>query len=178
AIHDVISIIRGNISVLYRVSEAIALLDMTISFAHHCTLHNCVSPDFSDSIYIVDGRHPILDTLGREVVPNNVDTREGTFTVVSGPNMGGKSTYLRQIVYLVIMAQIGSLVPAKKAVFKVFDKLFVRMNNDDNIMANESMFLREMRDISYILCNYDKHSLIAIDELGRSTNTREGKAIC
>ncbi|KAJ2085624.1 MutS protein msh4 [Coemansia sp. RSA 986] len=156
----------------------IPLLDMIISFAHHCTLHNCVSPDFSDSIYVVDSRHPILDTLGREVVPNDIDTRGRTFTIVSGPNMGGKSTYLRQIVYLVIMAQIGCLVPAKKAVFKVFDKLFVRMNNDDNIIANESTFLREMHDISYILCNYDQHSLIAIDELGRSTNTREGKAIC
>ncbi|KAJ2402106.1 MutS protein msh4 [Coemansia sp. RSA 2559] len=92
--------------------------------------------------------------------------------------MGGKSTYLRQIVYMVIMAQIGCLVPAKKAVFKVFDKLFVRMNNDDNIVANESTFLREMHDISYIICNYNTHSLIAIDELGRSTNTREGNAIC
>ncbi|KAJ1661982.1 MutS protein msh4 [Coemansia sp. RSA 1646] len=119
-----------------------------------------------------------LDLASREVVPNDIDTRGRTFTIVSGPNMGGKSTYLRQIVYLVIMAQIGCLVPAKKAVFKVFDKLFVRMNNDDNIIANESTFLREMHDISYILCNYDQHSLIAIDELGRSTNTREGKAIC
>ncbi|KAJ1768679.1 MutS protein msh4 [Coemansia sp. RSA 1843] len=70
------------------------------------------------------------------------------------------------------------ILDTKKAVFKVFDKLFVRMNNDDNIIANESTFLREMHDISYILCNYDQHSLIAIDELGRSTNTREGKAIC
>ncbi|KAJ2217139.1 MutS protein msh4 [Coemansia sp. RSA 487] len=120
----------------------------------------------------------VEEYASREVVPNDIDTRGRTFTIVSGPNMGGKSTYLRQIVYLVIMAQIGCLVPAKKAVFKVFDKLFVRMNNDDNIIANESTFLREMHDISYILCNYDQHSLIAIDELGRSTNTREGKAIC
>ncbi|PIA17731.1 hypothetical protein COEREDRAFT_40542 [Coemansia reversa NRRL 1564] len=178
AIQDVASVIRENIVLLYRVSEAIALLDMIVSFACHCTLHDCVVPEFSDSISIIDGRHPILETLGREVVPNNVNTTAATFTIVSGPNMGGKSTYLRQIIYIVIMAQIGSLVPAQSAKLKVFDKLFVRMNNNDNLPASESTFLREMHDIAYILQNYDKHSLLLIDELGRSTATIEGTAIC
>ncbi|KAJ2607414.1 MutS protein msh4 [Coemansia sp. RSA 1365] len=109
AIQDVASVIRENIVLLYRLSEAIALLDMIVSFACHCTLHDCVVPEFSDSISIIDGRHPILEALGREVVPNNVNTTAATFTIVSGPNMGGKSTYLRQIIYIVIMAQIGSL---------------------------------------------------------------------
>ncbi|KAI9500101.1 muts domain V-domain-containing protein [Coemansia spiralis] len=178
AIHGLIDVIRSNISVIYRISEAVALLDMLTSFACHCTLHSCVVPEFSDSINIVEGRHPILDTMGTEVVPNSIKTGKQTFTIVSGPNTGGKSTYLRQIVYLVIMAQIGCLVPANMATLKIFDKLFVRMNNDDNIAASESTFLREMHDISYILQNYDQHSLVAVDELGRSTNTMEGKAIC
>ncbi|KAJ2405114.1 MutS protein msh4, partial [Coemansia sp. RSA 2526] len=160
------------------ISEAVALLDMIVSFAHHCTLHNCVVPEFSDSINIIQGRHPVLEAVGREVVPNNVSTVSATFTVVSGPNMGGKSTYLRQIIYMAIMAQIGCLVPAQSATLKIFDKLFVRMNNNDNMPASESTFLREMHDIAYILQNYDQHSLLLIDELGRSTATSEGKAIC
>ncbi|KAJ2435734.1 MutS protein msh4 [Coemansia sp. RSA 2522] len=105
----VADVIRENITILYRVSEAVALLDMIVSFAHHCTLHNCVVPEFSDSINIIQGRHPVLEAVGREVVPNNVSTVSATFTVVSGPNMGGKSTYLRQIIYMAIMAQIGCL---------------------------------------------------------------------
>ncbi|KAJ2254750.1 MutS protein msh4, partial [Coemansia sp. RSA 454] len=109
AIQRVADVIRENITILYRVSEAVALLDMIVSFAHHCTLHNCVVPEFSDSINIIQGRHPVLEAVGREVVPNNVSTVSATFTVVSGPNMGGKSTYLRQIIYMAIMAQIGCL---------------------------------------------------------------------
>ncbi|KAJ2479048.1 MutS protein msh4 [Coemansia sp. RSA 2131] len=109
AIQGVADVIRENITILYRVSEAIALLDMIVSFAHHCTLHSCVVPEFSDSINIVQGRHPVLEAVGREVVPNDVSTVSATFTVVSGPNMGGKSTYLRQIIYMAIMAQIGCL---------------------------------------------------------------------
>ncbi|KAJ2575166.1 MutS protein msh4 [Coemansia sp. RSA 1807] len=160
------------------VEQYATLLDMIVSFAHHCTLHNCVVPEFSDSINIIQGRHPVLEAVGREVVPNNVSTVSATFTVVSGPNMGGKSTYLRQIIYMAIMAQIGCLVPAQSATLKIFDKLFVRMNNNDNMPASESTFLREMHDIAYILQNYDQHSLLLIDELGRSTATSEGKAIC
>ncbi|KAJ1718119.1 MutS protein msh4, partial [Coemansia biformis] len=177
-LHNVADIIRGNIAILYRVSEAVALLDMLVSFAHHCTLHECAVPEFSDAINIVDGRHPILEDLGSEVVPNSTSTTAATFTIVSGPNMGGKSTYLRQIVYLVIMAQIGSLVPAKSATLKVFSKLFVRMNNNDSTPTSESSFLCEMHDIAYILQSYDRHSLVVIDELGRSTAAAEGKAIC
>ncbi|KAJ2393579.1 MutS protein msh4 [Coemansia sp. RSA 2611] len=109
AIQNVAEVIRENITVLYRVSEAIGLVDMVVSFAHYCTLHSCVVPEFSDTINVVQGRHPVLEAIGREVVSNNVNTTSATFTIVSGPNMGGKSTYLRQIIYMVIMAQIGSL---------------------------------------------------------------------
>ncbi|KAJ2255673.1 MutS protein msh4 [Coemansia sp. RSA 455] len=177
AIHDVADVIRQNIALLYRVSEAIALLDMLVSFAHHCTVSESVVPEFSDSINIIDGRHPILEAMGGEVVPNSVSTAKTTFTVVSGPNMGGKSTYLRQIIYLVIMAQIGCLVPAKSATLKVFDKLFVRMSNGSDSIGG-STFLREMHGVAYILHNYSAHSLVMIDELGRSTAAVEGMAIC
>ncbi|KAJ2694756.1 MutS protein msh4 [Coemansia sp. IMI 209128] len=177
AIHDVADVIHQNIAVLYRVSEAMALLDLLVSFAHHCTVSESVVPVFSDSINIVDGRHPILEAIGSEVVPNSISTAKATFTVVSGPNMGGKSTYLRQIVYLVIMAQIGCLVPAKSATLKVFDKLFVRMSNGSDSIGG-STFLREMHGVAYILHNYGAHSLVMIDELGRSTTAVEGMAIC
>ncbi|KAJ1873926.1 MutS protein msh4 [Coemansia sp. RSA 486] len=179
AIEGVRAVIKDNVVLLYRVSEAVGLLDMLLSFAQHCTMFECVAPVFSDCIDIVDGRHPILEAIGRDqVVPNSVSTAAARFTLVSGPNMGGKSTYLRQIAYAAILAQIGSSVPAKAATLKVFERLFVRMNNDDSLANNESTFLREMHDIAYILESYDRHSLIVIDELGRSTATDEGKAIC
>ncbi|KAJ1719462.1 MutS protein msh4 [Coemansia erecta] len=179
AIQRVSQTILENIALLYRVSEAIALLDMLLSFAHHCTLYECVVPMFSDSIKIKESRHPILEAIGgKDVVPNDIDTTGANFTVVSGPNMGGKSTYLRQIVYTVIMAQIGSYVQAKSATLKIFDRLFVRMNNNDSISTGESSFLREMHDMAYILQNHNRHSLVVVDELGRSTATSEGKAIC
>ncbi|KAJ2828691.1 MutS protein msh4 [Coemansia furcata] len=177
AIHDVADVIRQNIAVLYHVSEAVALLDLLVSFAHHCTVSESVVPAFSDSINIVDGRHPILEAIGSEVVPNSVTTAQATFTVVSGPNMGGKSTYLHQIIYLVIMAQIGCLVPAKSATLKVFDKLFVRMSNSSDSIGG-STFLHEMHGVAYILHNYGAHSLVMIDELGCSTAAVEGMAIC
>ncbi|KAI7820715.1 DNA mismatch repair protein MutS [Kickxella alabastrina] len=157
AIQGVISVIRENIVVLYRISEAIALLDVIVSFAHHCTISECVMPKFSDCIHIDDGRHPILDVMSSEtVVANSVSTVNATFTVVSAPIWAA----------------------TKSATLKIFDKLFVRMNNSDNLAANESTFLREMHDVAYILHNYDQHSLVMIDELGRSTATEEGKAIC
>ncbi|KAJ2786331.1 MutS protein msh4 [Coemansia interrupta] len=179
AIQRVSNTILENIALLYRVSEAIALLDMLLSFAHHCTLYECVVPMFSDSIKVKQSRHPILEAIGgKDVVPNDIDTTSANFTVVSGPNMGGKSTYLRQIVYTVIMAQIGSYVQAKSATLKVFDRLFVRTNNNDSISNGESSFQREMHDMAYILKNNNRHSLVVVDELGRSTATSEGKAIC
>ncbi|KAJ2499453.1 MutS protein msh4 [Coemansia sp. RSA 1972] len=158
---EFVNVVIKKQTVSFTTLELATLLDMIVSFVHHCTLHNCVVPEFSDSINIVQGRHPVLEAVGPEVVPNDVSTVSATFTVVSGPNMGGKST-----------------VPAQSATLKVFDKLFVRMNNNDNMSASESAFLREMHDIAYILQNYDQHSLLLIDELGRSTATSEGKAIC
>ncbi|KAI8321236.1 hypothetical protein GQ54DRAFT_311960 [Martensiomyces pterosporus] len=178
AIRGVIDVIRENITVLYRISEAAALLDMIASFAHLCTVNPHTVPIFSDAMNVVEGRHPILEAMGAEVTPNNINTTNTAFTVISGPNMGGKSTYLRQVIYMVILAQIGSYVPARSASFKVFDKAFVRMDNTGNMAESESAFVREMHDISYILNNHDKHSLVLVDELGRGTSTQEGKAIC
>ncbi|KAJ1823154.1 MutS protein msh4 [Coemansia sp. RSA 2599] len=179
AIDGIRSLIRDNVALLYRISEAVGLLDMLLSFAQHCTICESVAPVFSDSIKIDDGRHPILEAIGKDaVVANSVSTVDARFTLVSGPNMGGKSTYLRQIVYTVVMAQIGSYVPARSASLVVFDRLFVRMNNGDSLASSESTFVREMHDLAYILRSCDEHSLVVIDELGRSTATDEGKAIC
>ncbi|ORX65856.1 hypothetical protein DL89DRAFT_309902 [Linderina pennispora] len=178
AIKSVADTISSNIVLLYKISEAVALLDMLVSFAHLCTTSDYVQPQFSDAISIEDGRHPIIESMGDPVTPNRINTADKTFTIISGPNMGGKSTYLRQVAYMAIMAQIGCYVPARSATFKVFDKLFVRMNNDDSIAEHESSFVREMRDVSYILHTYNQHSLVLIDELGRGTATQEGMAIC
>ncbi|KAJ1959774.1 MutS protein msh4, partial [Dipsacomyces acuminosporus] len=178
AINSVVDVIRENIVILYGISEAVALLDMITSFAHLCTVNSYTLPIFSDALNVMDSRHPILEEMGCEVTPNNIDSTGATFTIISGPNMGGKSTYLRQTAYMVILAQIGSYVPASSASFKVFDKLLVRMNGNDDLSESEATFMREMRDMAYVLSSYDRNSLVLVDELGRSTSAREGKAIC
>ncbi|KAJ1953878.1 MutS protein msh4 [Linderina pennispora] len=126
-----------------------------------CTFTTLDLVKLNNRLAIEDGRHPIIESMGDPVTPNRINTAGKTFTIISGPNMGGKST-----------------VPARSATFKIFDKLFVRMNNDDSIAEHESSFVREMRDVSYILHTYNQHSLVLIDELGRSTATQEGMAIC
>ncbi|KAK2164157.1 hypothetical protein LSH36_68g11029 [Paralvinella palmiformis] len=103
---------------------------------------------------------------------------ENNFVIITGPNMGGKSTYLRQIVLLQVMAQIGSYVPAEIASFRICDQIFSRIGSDDDILTNSSTFMLEMREINYILQNASRNSLIIIDELGRGTSADEGVGIC
>ncbi|TPX49095.1 hypothetical protein SeLEV6574_g01688 [Synchytrium endobioticum] len=175
-ITDLISCVRTHMSYLYRLSECIALLDMIVSFAHYCTVTSSVRPEFTQTLAIRSGRHPIRDAqqIGA-FVPNDVYAAAGgTFEIVTGPNMSGKSTYLRQIALLNIVAQLGCFVPAEYASFQIIYSVFSRIGNDDCFEANASSFMIEMREAAYILQNATQRSLVIIDELGRGTSTYDG----
>ncbi|PBP17310.1 DNA mismatch repair protein Msh4 [Diplocarpon rosae] len=182
-IQDLIENIRGEIPVLFRVCESIAMLDMITSFAHLTTTAEPQAeysrPQIGDTIAVGSGRHPIKERISRErFVPNDVyASQEQRFQIITGCNMSGKSTYIRSIALMSVMAQVGSFVPANDANFKIIHQLFARVSMDDCIEANVSTFASEMRETAFILRNIDENSLAIIDELGRGTSTRDGLAI-
>ncbi|XP_037355926.1 mutS protein homolog 4 isoform X2 [Talpa occidentalis] len=175
-----LSEIYEHIHCLYKLSDTVSMLDMLLSFAHACTLSDYVRPEFTDTLAIKQGWHPILEKISVEKpVPNNTYITEGSnFLIITGPNMSGKSTYLKQIALCQIMAQIGSYVPAEYASFRIAEQIFTRISTDDDIETNSSTFMKEMKEIAYILHSANDKSLILIDELGRGTDTEEGIGIC
>ncbi|KAK3612393.1 hypothetical protein CHS0354_031987 [Potamilus streckersoni] len=172
--------IRDQIGCLYKLTECVSMLDMLLGFAHACTVSNFVKPEFTDTLAIKQGQHPILERIGSEQpIPNNVyASEECNFIIITGPNMSGKSTYLRQIALLQIMAQLGSYVPAQYASFRTADQIFSRIGSDDSIETNCSSFMLEMKEINYIVQSASNNSLIIIDELGRGTSAEEGIGLC
>ncbi|KAI1333193.1 DNA mismatch repair protein-like protein MutS [Xylariaceae sp. FL0255] len=171
--------IRSHVPNLFRICEGIALLDMIMSFAHSATTMDYVRPEISDTLALKGARHPIRERLNPErFIPNDVYSSEPhRFQIITGCNMSGKSTYVRMITLLQVMAQVGSFVPAEYAAFPIIQQLFVRMNTDDSIESNLSSFSLEMREMAFILRNVNNKSLTIIDELGRGTSPRDGLAI-
>uniref|UniRef100_A0A8C2ZWZ7 MutS homolog 4 n=1 Tax=Cyclopterus lumpus TaxID=8103 RepID=A0A8C2ZWZ7_CYCLU len=177
---QLLSTIHQHIHCLYKLSDAVSMLDMLLSLANVCTISDYVRPEFTDTMAIKQGRHPILERIvGQQPVSNNSYISEGSnFVIITGPNMSGKSTYLKQVALCQIMAQIGSFVPAAYAAFRVADQIFTRIGVDDDFETNSSTFMLEMKEISYIIHNVSDRSLIIIDELGRGTSAEEGIGIC
>ncbi|XP_037098021.1 mutS protein homolog 4 [Syngnathus acus] len=177
---QLLSTIREHIHCLYKLSDAVSMLDMLLSLANACTLSDYVRPEFTDTLAIKQGRHPILERMpGQQLVSNNCYIAEGSnFVIITGPNMSGKSTYLKQVALCQIMAQIGSFVPAEYASFRVADQIFTRIGIDDDFETNSSTFMMEMKEVSYIIHNVSERSLIIIDELGRGTSAEEGIGLC
>ncbi|XP_054653658.1 mutS protein homolog 4 [Dunckerocampus dactyliophorus] len=177
---QLLSTIREHIHCLYKLSDAVSMLDMLLSLAIACTLSDYVRPEFTDTLAIKQGRHPILERMaGQQLVSNNCYVSEGSnLVIITGPNMSGKSTYLKQVALCQIMAQIGSFVPAEYASFRVADQIFTRIGVDDDFETSSSTFMLEMKEISYIIHNVSGRSLIIIDELGRGTSAEEGIGIC
>ncbi|KAM3841776.1 mutS protein homolog 4 [Vipera latastei] len=175
-----LSEIYEHIHCLYKLSDTVSMLDMLQSFAHACTLSDYVRPEFTDTLAIKQGWHPVLEKVHFEKpVPNDTYITEGSnFIIITGPNMSGKSTYLKQIALSQIMAQIGSFVPAEYSSFRIAEQIFTRIGMDDDIETNSSTFMKEMKEVTYIIQNANDRSLIIIDELGRGTSPEEGIGIC
>ncbi|KAF5706320.1 DNA mismatch repair MSH4 [Fusarium mundagurra] len=178
-IQDLLKELRSDVPHLFRVCESVALVDMITSFAQLATTRDYVKPDLSTTLALKAARHPVLDkTMNGIFVPNDYySTEQYCFHIVTGCNMSGKSTYIRAVALLQIMAQIGSFVPAEYAAFSIIHSIFARVSLDDNIENNLSTFSVEMREMSFILRNIDDKSLAVIDELGRATSNRDGLAI-
>ena len=176
--------IQGQISAIQKNCRIVAKLDVLCSFADQANLRNYCRPvmDKSDSLDIKAGRHAVIETLmgpGEEYVPNDVymDSKTQQIIILTGPNMAGKSALLRQTALIVLLAQIGSFVPAESARIGVFDKIFTRVGATDNISRGESTFMVEMLETSMILHNLSARSLVLLDEIGRGTSTYDGMSI-
>lgn len=179
AVQALINDVRQHMGPLFRICEGIAMLDMIASFAQIVTTQDYVRPQLSETLAIKSGRHPIREkTQEAKYVPNDVyATQQKRFQIVTGCNMSGKSTYIRSVALMQVMAQIGCFVPAQYASFPIVRQLFARISLDDNIEANVSTFAAEMREAAFILRNIDGQSMAIVDELGRGTSTRDGLAI-
>ncbi|BBM45968.1 DNA mismatch repair protein MutS [Leptotrichia trevisanii] len=174
--------IKEHRKILSELAERLAYIDVMVSFAVSAIENDYAKPEINEeySFEIEGGRHPVVEKLiGRtDYVSNDtVFTEKASFVVLTGPNMSGKSTYMKQIALISIMAQIGSFVPAKKANLSVIDKYLTRIGASDDILTGQSTFMVEMSEVSNILNNATEKSLIILDEVGRGTSTTDGVSI-
>lgn len=185
--YQLFSSIREEVSKsIHRVQKtayALAKLDVYCSLAEVAQRYNYTMPevDYSDVIEIKDGRHPVVERFSSETyfVPNDtsMDGGKNRFMLITGPNMAGKSTYMRQVAIICLMAQIGSFVPAASARIGIVDKLFTRVGASDDLTMGQSTFMLEMSEVAYILTHATKKSLVIYDEIGRGTSTFDGMSI-
>lgn len=176
--------IQKSIRTIQRNSMVIAKLDILVGFAELALENHYCRPEVGDGLEleIKAGRHPVIETLmkpGEEYVPNDIylDRNKQQIIILTGPNMSGKSALLRQTALIVLLAQIGSFVPAISAKIGYFDKIFTRVGASDNISRGESTFMVEMLETSMILHNLSERSLVLLDEIGRGTSTYDGMSI-
>ena len=174
--------IKEHKSLLIRLAEKLAYLDVMISFATAAIENGYVRPEISNGfdMKIIEGRHPVVEKLigrGDFVSNDTVLSEKEKFVVLTGPNMSGKSTYMKQVALISIMAQIGSYVPAKEAKLSVVDKYLTRIGASDDILSGQSTFMVEMSEVSNIINNATEKSLIILDEVGRGTSTFDGVSI-
>lgn len=180
--HTVQNLLRdicAEISGLFRVSEAVAMLDMLAAFAQLATSYDYIRPELTATLAIKAGRHPIRERIqSSKFVPNDAyATSETRFQIITGCNMSGKSTYIRSLALMTVMAQIGCFVPAQYASFPIVHQLFARVATTDDLDANVSTFATEMREMAFILRHVQPRGMVLVDELGRGTSTTDGLAI-
>lgn len=175
--------VKDERNILTNLAEKLAYLDVIVSFATIAIENDYVKPEMlgnSDALKIVEGRHPVVEKLiGRsDFIANSTKLKENErFVVLTGPNMSGKSTYMKQVALISIMAQVGSYVPAKEAKLSIIDKYLTRIGASDDILSGQSTFMVEMSEVSNILNNATEKSLIILDEVGRGTSTFDGVSI-
>ncbi len=181
--NDIKSKLFENIANLKLISSAIANLDVLISFAEISKTNRYVRPEIVESdktLIIKEGRHPVVEAVSKEkFIPNDtlLDEGENRTMILTGPNMAGKSTYMRQTAIIALMAHIGCFVPAKSAKIPIIDRIFTRVGASDNLIADQSTFMVEMIEVASILQNATKNSLLILDEVGRGTSTYDGLSI-
>ena len=171
----------SHITLLRKLSYALANIDALLGLAQTAYNNDYIRPSFNDQhdIIIEQGRHPVVEqTLKTQFIPNDtLLTQDQFFWVITGPNMGGKSTYLRQVAQICLMAHVGSFVPAQKADIAFLDRIFTRIGAGDNLAEGKSTFLVEMEETASICAQATKSSLVILDEVGRGTSTFDGLAI-
>lgn len=175
--------VAGNVKRLMHTGQLVAILDVLACFAEVADRENYVKPEMTEEpvIDIIQGRHPVVEKMlsDGEFVPNDayVAPEDDTLLVITGPNMAGKSTYMRQVALIVLMAQAGCFVPAESAVIGIVDKLFTRVGASDDLASGQSTFMVEMSEVANILSNSTERSLLILDEIGRGTSTFDGLSI-
>ena len=175
--------VAENVHRIQKTAFLLSKLDVYCSLAEVAARNGYCRPEigYGDDILITDGRHPVVEQCARDTffVPNDttLDNKHNRFMLITGPNMAGKSTYMRQVALICIMAQIGSFVPAREAKISVIDKVFTRVGASDDLAMGQSTFMLEMSEVAYILANATKQSLIIYDEIGRGTSTFDGMSI-
>ena len=178
---ELIKEIKLYLSPLQKLANALGTIDANYALAVVSNNNRYVRPEFNDQgiVDVKQGRHPILETVSRQqYVPNDIYMDDNyPIQIITGPNMGGKSTYMRQCALIVIMAQIGCYVPARKASLPLFDQIFTRIGSSDDILSGQSTFMVEMNEANNALQNATEKSLILFDEIGRGTSTYDGMAL-
>lgn len=180
---DLKSKLSQNVSKFKAIAYAVARLDVLVSLAEVAKANKYVRPVMVESgqpLIIREGRHPVVEAISKEkFVANDVllDENENRTMIITGPNMAGKSTYMRQVAIITIMAHIGSFVPAKSAQIPIVDRIFTRVGASDNLISDQSTFMVEMIEVASILRNATKDSLLILDEVGRGTSTYDGLSI-
>lgn len=180
---ELLSDISAQLLRIQRTATAVAQLDVLASFAEAAVQNNYVKPTVDDSnvLDIAEGRHPVIEQMLKNslFVPNDttLDESENRMLIITGPNMAGKSTYMRQNALIALMAQIGSFVPAAKCRVGVVDAIFTRVGASDDLAAGQSTFMVEMTEVAEILRSATKDSLVILDEIGRGTSTLDGMSI-
>ena len=185
--YDLFGEIRGRVAEnsarIQKVAELIARIDVYTSLATVAAKNKYIRPEVDNTsvIEIKDGRHPVVEQFVKNeyFVPNDttLDTNKNKVLLITGPNMAGKSTYMRQVALITLMAQIGSFVPANEARIGIVDKIFTRVGASDDLASGQSTFMLEMNEVAYILKNATQKSLIIYDEVGRGTSTFDGMSI-
>ena len=178
-----LDVLNDHIEVLKKISAAFSLLDCLVAFATISKERRYVRPKIlpaGEQLSIVEGRHPVVEVLSKErFVPNDtlLDNADNRSAIITGPNMAGKSTYMRQVALIVLMAQTGCFVPAKSAEIPLTDRIFTRVGASDNLIFDQSTFMVEMTEVATILLHATKDSLLILDEVGRGTSTYDGLSI-
>lgn len=177
---EIRDVCQGFTKSLQQLADKISTIDCLLAFAEVSVKYNYVRPEMSlkREVNIVEGRHPVIETfLKDEYVKNDVIINSYNTILITGPNMSGKSTYMRMLALIVIMAQIGCFVPAKSATLMIFDAIFTRIGASDDLISGQSTFMVEMLEANFAIKNATKDSLILFDELGRGTSTYDGMAL-